>query len=96
MKFTRADSPDQRKLTITYETVGSGYVIGERRILQSLIDFLQAADFAISDIGPTTDLPNALYRCGFVALQLDLRKAVERWHPTVSEAVAVEYKLLRG
>jgi len=82
-------------ITITHQTEGSGYVIGEREVLESLESFmkpLRSDHFSIHGIRPANDVPGAMHTCEFVALPAQLREAVEKWHAEQGGDVDVEYQ----
>jgi hypothetical protein len=85
MKFTSANSPDENRLTIIYETEGNGYIVGERAGIERLADFLRTANVAITNIRPA----NGLYCFDFTALHTNLNQALTDWPD--AENYALDY-----
>jgi hypothetical protein len=75
VNFTSANSPDENKVTITYETEGNGYILGDRASIERLADFLRASDVAITNVRPL----NGLYCFDFTASQTHLNQALKDW-----------------
>jgi hypothetical protein len=78
MNVTNTDSPNKGKVTITYETEGSGYVAGERGCMEHLETFLRTANVAISELRPVGN-PVGLYCFDFTALRTHLNEALATW-----------------
>ena len=78
MTFTSAKSPEDDKISITYETEGNGYIVGPRAALERLIAFLQTRSVKISNARPLST-SNDLYCFDFAALQTHINEALKDW-----------------
>ena len=78
MTFTSAKSPEDNKISITYETEGNGYVVGPRAALEELMAFLQARTVKISNARPVST-SNDLYCFDFVSVQTQFNEALSDW-----------------
>ena len=79
MKFTSAKAEDENKVTITYETEGNGYVVGDRSGIENLAEFLSASDVAITKTRPVNNHPESLYCFDFTNHAVGLNQALGKW-----------------
>lgn len=78
MKFTSAKSDDKEKITIVFETAGSGHMVGERAGIEGLADFLRSSDVQIGNIQGR----DGLCSFDFTALQTHVNEALKDWPDT--------------
>jgi hypothetical protein len=76
MAWTSAESTEQNKITITFQTEGSGYIVADQAPLRRLSAYLRSARLEVS---PTRDATAGLCSIDFVSLEQPLRDAVQKW-----------------